>query len=66
MSVKYCRVLKPLPPEMYSSELRGLAMTIQRDIIVQNPGVYWNDIVGLTSAKQLLKEAVVLPVKFPQ
>ena len=26
----------------------------------------WDDIAGLEQAKQLLKEAVILPVKFPQ
>ena len=26
----------------------------------------WNDVAGLESAKDSLKEAVILPVKFPQ
>ena len=28
--------------------------------------VQWDDVAGLESAKEALKEAVILPVKFPQ
>lgn len=52
--------------DMYPSDLRELALTIQRDIISQNPEVKFDDIVGLNTAKQLIKEAVVIPLKFPQ
>ena len=34
--------------------------------IVTNPNVSFNDVVGLEQAKEALKEAVILPVKFPQ
>ena len=37
-----------------------------RDIFRGNPGVTWDSIKGLDSAKQLLKEAVVMPIKYPQ
>ena len=34
--------------------------------IVTNPNVSFADVVGLEGAKEALKEAVILPVKFPQ
>ncbi|GJP43503.1 hypothetical protein CLOM_g2955 [Closterium sp. NIES-68] len=56
---------KPLP--MYPTvELRELAEAIGRDIIHGNPEVTWDSVKGLEGAKQLLKEAVVMPIKYPQ
>lgn len=37
-----------------------------RDIFQKNPNVRWDDIVELQDAKRLLKEAVVMPTKYPQ
>jgi katanin p60 ATPase-containing subunit A1 len=59
------RVLKPLPDYSYNPELRELAMSIQNEIINQNPFVRFHNIVGLTEAKRLLKEAVLMPMKYP-
>lgn len=59
------RQLKPMP-RYPTAELNELAMTIQRDILEANPNVMWNDIAELDNAKMLLKEAVVMPVKYPQ
>ena len=47
-------------------ELRELASTITRDIFLESPDVHWGDISGLEEAKRLLKEAVVMPVKYPE
>lgn len=33
---------------------------------VEKPNVKWDDVAGLEGAKEALKEAVILPVKFPQ
>ncbi|KAL3313703.1 Katanin p60 ATPase-containing subunit A-like 2 [Cichlidogyrus casuarinus] len=61
------RLLKPLGNFMgYTGEWRELALTVSRDIFLQNPNVYWDDIVGLEGAKRLVKEAVVYPIKYPQ
>ncbi|CAD7958847.1 unnamed protein product [Amoebophrya sp. A120] len=61
------RVRKPMPLEYaYNPELKELATLIERDICVKNPNVQWTDIVGLERPKQLVKEAVVLPMKYPQ
>eukprot|EP00297_Palpitomonas_bilix_P007418 CAMPEP_0113872058 /NCGR_PEP_ID=MMETSP0780_2-20120614/2990_1 /TAXON_ID=652834 /ORGANISM="Palpitomonas bilix" /LENGTH=485 /DNA_ID=CAMNT_0000857523 /DNA_START=77 /DNA_END=1534 /DNA_ORIENTATION=+ /assembly_acc=CAM_ASM_000599 len=59
------RILKPLP-DFESAELRELAAQVHRDIFVQNPNVRWEDVVGNDKAKRLLKEAVVMPIKYPQ
>lgn len=34
-------------------------------IVVEKPNVKWADVAGLEGAKEALKEAVILPVKFP-
>jgi len=35
-------------------------------IVTEKPNVKWDDVAGLDSAKDALKEAVIMPVKFPQ
>ena len=57
------RLLKPLPD--YSGDYKELAVTIHRDICMANPGVYFKDIIGLNEVKRLLKEAVLMPMKYP-
>lgn len=32
---------------------------------MEKPNVQWDDVAGLEGAKEALKEAVILPVKFP-
>ncbi|TPP45181.1 ATPase associated with various cellular activities (AAA) family protein [Leishmania donovani] len=59
------RILKPLPP-FPTNELNELAATILREILDVNPSVRWRDIADLESAKHLLQEAVVMPVKYPE
>lgn len=59
------RALKPLP-RFPTVELQELAMTIQRDILDSNPNVRWGSIAALDEVKRLLKEAVVMPVKYPE
>ena len=34
-------------------------------IVMETPNVKWDDVAGLESAKESLKEAVILPIKFP-
>lgn len=34
-----------------------------QDIYLHNPNIKWNDIIGLDAAKQLVKEAVVYPIR---
>eukprot|EP00162_Nutomonas_longa_P007730 comp17990_c0_seq2/m.31348 comp17990_c0_seq2/g.31348 ORF comp17990_c0_seq2/g.31348 comp17990_c0_seq2/m.31348 type:complete len:596 (+) comp17990_c0_seq2:81-1868(+) len=61
------RVLKPLTGFWNGDmEMRQLAQIITRDIYLENPNVRWGDIAGLDMCKRLLKEAVVMPIKYPQ
>eukprot|EP00658_Telonema_sp_P-2_P006161 TRINITY_DN12343_c0_g2_i1.p1 TRINITY_DN12343_c0_g2~~TRINITY_DN12343_c0_g2_i1.p1 ORF type:complete len:236 (-),score=55.20 TRINITY_DN12343_c0_g2_i1:42-749(-) len=46
-------------------ERAGLMAQISSDILMTNPGVRFDDIVGLESTKRVLKEAVVMPAMFP-
>ena len=59
------RLLKPLPEFGGDVELRSLASGIQREILQQSPGVQWDDIMELGDAKRILKEAMIMPVKYP-
>lgn len=43
-----------------------LQESISSAIVIETPNVKWEDVAGLRQAKELLKEAVILPVKFPQ
>ena len=34
-------------------------------IVMEKPDIKWDDVAGLEGAKEALKEAVILPIKFP-
>ncbi|KAF2316706.1 hypothetical protein GH714_042047 [Hevea brasiliensis] len=57
---------KSLLPAFDSAETRALAEGLCRDIVRGNPDVKWESIKGLENAKRLLKEAVVMPIKYPK
>ncbi|XP_078165884.1 uncharacterized protein LOC144560535 [Carex rostrata] len=59
-------IQKPLFPPFESAEMRHLAEALSRDIIRGSPDVKWENIKGLENAKRLLKEAVVMPIKYPK
>ena len=42
------------------------SITFVSGAIVTDPNVSFDDVIGLEQAKEALKEAVILPVKFPQ
>lgn len=48
-----------------SDESKKLRGALSGAILTENPNVKWEDIAGLEGAKEALKEAVILPVKFP-
>ncbi|XP_075210336.1 katanin p60 ATPase-containing subunit A-like 2 [Lycorma delicatula] len=61
------RLLKPLGAyREYSPEWKEYADIISKEIFMKHTNVYWDDVKGLYAAKQLLKEAVVFPAKYPQ
>ena len=48
-----------------SDENKKFQKAMNKAIIVEKPNVKWEDIAGLEGAKEALKEAVILPIKFP-
>ncbi|KAM8966787.1 vacuolar protein sorting-associated protein 4B [Pelodytes ibericus] len=46
-------------------EKKKLQTQLQGAIVMEKPNVNWNDVAGLEGAKEALKEAVILPIKFP-
>ena len=59
------RLMKPIPLQL-RADFGDLTSVIARDIFIDNPGVRWSDIVGLNGAKRVLREAVVMPLRYPQ
>ena len=47
------------------SETKKLRAGLEGAIITEKPNVKWDDVAGLDAAKASLKEAVILPIKFP-
>ncbi|KHN78045.1 Vacuolar protein sorting-associated protein 4A [Toxocara canis] len=47
------------------SENKKLQERLSGAIVMEKPNVKWDDIAGLEGAKEALKEAVILPIKFP-
>ncbi|KAF3449933.1 hypothetical protein FNV43_RR06012 [Rhamnella rubrinervis] len=57
---------RSLLPAFESAEMRALAESLSRDIVRGSQDVQWESIKGLENAKRLLKEAVVMPIKYPK
>jgi len=47
-------------------EKKKFQTKLEGAIVVETPNVKWDDVAGLEAAKETLKEAVILPIKFPQ
>jgi len=48
------------------TDTKKLKSNLASAILSEKPNVRWDDIAGLDAAKEALKEAVILPIKFPQ
>ena len=46
-------------------EVKKLRAGLASAIVTEKPNVKWEDVAGLEAAKEALKEAVILPIKFP-
>lgn len=44
----------------------ALKKGLESSIIAETPNVHWDDVAGLEGAKSALKEAVILPTRYPQ
>lgn len=44
---------------------RRLCPHLAGAVVMEKPNIRWNDVAGLEGAKEALKEAVILPIKFP-
>lgn len=52
--------------ESEDPENKKLQSKLEGAIMIEKPKVKWDDVAGLEGAKEALKEAVILPIKFPQ
>lgn len=48
-----------------NKEKKKLMSQLEGAIVMEKPNVKWSDVAGLEGAKEALKEAVILPIKFP-
>ncbi|XP_054717660.1 vacuolar protein sorting-associated protein 4-like [Uloborus diversus] len=44
---------------------KKLLNQLEGAIVIEKPNIQWSDVAGLDGAKEALKEAVILPIKFP-
>ncbi|GFX13004.1 vacuolar protein sorting-associated protein 4A [Trichonephila clavipes] len=51
--------------ESEDPEMKKLVNQLEGAIVMEKPNVKWSDVAGLEGAKEALKEAVILPIKFP-
>lgn len=60
--------VKPSQPNGTNSEKpkNQIQTNLEGAIIREKPNVQWEDVAGLEGAKKALKEAVILPIKFPE
>ena len=48
--------------DVEKGKLRG---GLESAVLMEKPNVKWDDVAGLETAKEALKEAVIMPIKFP-
>jgi len=46
-------------------EKKKMQTKLEGAIVMEKPNIKWSDVAGLDAAKEALKEAVILPIKFP-
>ncbi|KAF7492703.1 Vacuolar protein sorting-associated protein 4B [Sarcoptes scabiei] len=46
-------------------EKKKLMAQLEGAMVIEKPNVRWDDVAGLKMAKEALKEAVILPIRFP-
>ena len=68
--------LKELPPEVleklkvtkqdFKNALKMVEPSAMREVLIEIPNVRWSDVGGLEEVKELLKEVVEWPLKYPE
>ncbi|XP_013404811.1 vacuolar protein sorting-associated protein 4A isoform X2 [Lingula anatina] len=48
-----------------NAEKKKFQTQLEGAIVMEKPNIKWDDVAGLDGAKEALKEAVILPIKFP-
>uniref|UniRef100_A0A8D1LD44 vesicle-fusing ATPase n=2 Tax=Sus scrofa TaxID=9823 RepID=A0A8D1LD44_PIG len=56
---------RPRRDQRDNPEKKKLQEQLMGAVVVEKPNIRWNDVAGLEGAKEALKEAVILPIKFP-
>lgn len=63
----------PSPPRVefpscqeYPEEWKPFIEIISQEIVTRDVNTHWSDVIGLESAKQLLHEAIVYPIRYPE
>ena len=73
-SLSGCSTYSRLIPKFYRNdddddeqdpEAKKLRGALAGAILTDKPNIKWEDVAGLEGAKEALKEAVILPIKFP-
>jgi len=59
----FCR--KDSEDDDQDPDVKKLRAGLTSAIVTETPNVKWDDVAGLEGAKESLKEAVILPIKFP-
>lgn len=54
-----------IPDKETGEEDNKFKSQLESAIVVEKPNIKWEDVAGLETAKEALKEAVILPIKFP-
>ena len=62
MEVEFSRKDDDDSEDADTKKLRG---ALAGAILSEKPNVQWDDVAGLEGAKEALKEAVIMPIKFP-
>jgi len=52
--------------EDFIDALKNVRPSAMREVLVETPNINWDDVGGLDSVKQELKEAIEWPLKFPE
>lgn len=65
ISRKESILLKPLPESFLNDDLKDLASLIKQEIILDDQKITFENIIGISNAKNIINEALLLPVKHP-